>query len=371
VSVGSAQGIQPALLAHLRDRFSVAPENLATEALAFLLNTYPEAGGAFLAHCRTYQRALPTVERFRTQDWLAEDEAIPDLVGDHGSASPLMVEVKFQAALTAHQPTTYLKRLEAPGAPGALLLFLVPRSRVPHLWDQLKARCLREQMAVEEEDPVLPAASVGGVRLGVTSWSAVLDVLAAALRATSDPRAFWELEQLRGLCEYEDREVFEPLTTGDFDRRIPRRILQYRDLIYEAVERMLPAHGLAETDGLLRTASGDLLGRYFRLCGWECALTLNWRLWATHEHQGPLWLWMSDRRIRGHAGVLAAFATLRERGVSVDEDTRRVCIELPLGCERDEILEAIRHQVAALAELLPQRPEADPAPDGASTDGVI
>ena len=113
---------QSALLAHLRNRFNVGPENLATEALAFILNRYPIAREAFARHCSQYHKSLLPITGFNTQDWSAEDDAIPDLIGMSGERTPLIVEVKFQAGLTQNQPTTYLQRLIDSGD-GGLLLF--------------------------------------------------------------------------------------------------------------------------------------------------------------------------------------------------------------------------------------------------------
>ena len=111
---------QAALLAHLRNRFPVGPENLATEALTFILNRYKQARDAFTRHCRYYHNDLPDIDRFKTQDYLREDGAIPDLVGMGASRVPLIVEIKFHAPLTEKQPVTYMKRLLESDAEGGM-----------------------------------------------------------------------------------------------------------------------------------------------------------------------------------------------------------------------------------------------------------
>ena len=217
-----------ALLVHLRNRFGPGPENLATEALAFMLNQYKEARDAFTRHCQGYHSGLPNIDRFSTQV-SAEDDAIPDLIGWVDSRSPLIVEVKFHAGLTQNQPITYMQRLLKSEA-GGLLLLLVPKKRVPHIWEQLKVRCQNGHCQLQDESPDLPAASYGKVRIGVANWSAVLNVLEHALEPMTPPRGFWELEQLRSLCEYEDQQVFEQLNDSDLQRRLGRRLCEYRDL---------------------------------------------------------------------------------------------------------------------------------------------
>ena len=64
----------------------------------------------------------------------------------------------------------------------------------------------------------------------------MLRVLEAALVTLTDQRAYWELQQLRSLCDYEDRQVFEPLDDSDLQRRLGRRIGEYRDLAFEVVQ---------------------------------------------------------------------------------------------------------------------------------------
>ena len=287
-----------ALLAHLRDRLGTGPENLTTQALAFILNQYEEAREAFAGHCRVkYQPDLPSIAQFETQVLSADDNAIPDLIGTGAGRSPLMVEVKFHAGLTPNQPVTYIKRV-LKSEPGGLLLFLVPEKRAPHIWEELKARCQKDDCKLDEAPPPLLAASHGNIRIGVASWSEMLRVLEAALVTLTDQRAYWELQQLRSLCDYEDRQVFEPLDDSDLQRRLGRRIGEYRDLAFEVVQSSLDRN-LVDWRGPL-SSSSEWVGRYFRLKGWQCWLGVHWGLWASQEHQSPIWLFISDQRAADH-----------------------------------------------------------------------
>ena len=114
---------------------------------------------------------LPFGLRFRTQNWLADDQAIPDLVGNtQDGVQVLVVEAKFWAGLTANQPVTYLKRLPAE-RPG-LLLFIAPEDRADNLWDALLGCCRKAQLhEVEERNTAAGRAlRFGESWLALTSW---------------------------------------------------------------------------------------------------------------------------------------------------------------------------------------------------------
>src|SRR4051794_21423185 len=113
------------LLTYLVARLGSGPENVATETLAFILRT-PAAATGMGQHIQRFCTDLASIATYQTQDWSADDEAVPDVVGRTVSGStPLVVEAKFGAALTPNQPVTYLRRLLALDEP-TLLLFLVP-----------------------------------------------------------------------------------------------------------------------------------------------------------------------------------------------------------------------------------------------------
>jgi hypothetical protein len=106
------------LFGHLATRFGSHPENLATEALNYILGRSDEARDALVRFARLTVPALEGELRFRTQDFLSDDGAIPDLVGvGKGGATPLVIEAKFDAGLTDNQPVTYLRRLPPASVP--------------------------------------------------------------------------------------------------------------------------------------------------------------------------------------------------------------------------------------------------------------
>lgn len=115
------------VLAHLTARFTTQAENLATEALCYLLRSRPPAAAGVIDLARAFGVALPSGLVFQTQNHAVEDSSIPDLVAvAPGGSTPLVCEIKFWAGLKDNQPVTYLGRLPA-DEPG-LLLFVAPPS---------------------------------------------------------------------------------------------------------------------------------------------------------------------------------------------------------------------------------------------------
>ncbi|MBI4816592.1 MAG: hypothetical protein HY791_10050 [Deltaproteobacteria bacterium] len=131
------------LLGHLAfRRFTDHTEDLATEALAFILGKSVVARKAVAEHLA---RAGVQVQSDLTYVTQVAGEALdrPDLVGTYLDREVLLIEAKFWAGLTENQPVTYIRRLESGGA----LLFLVPEARVVSIWSELLDRCVRAGMS--------------------------------------------------------------------------------------------------------------------------------------------------------------------------------------------------------------------------------
>src|SRR5664279_1488761 len=127
------------ILGHLAQRFSPSEENIATEALAWILRRSAAARRAMVDIARISGADLPTDLNFVGQVGDA-DTGRPDLVGfDENHRERLIIEAKFAAKLTPQQPAGYLQRLLPPDEDGVLLV-LAPSARRATLWsDLLKA----------------------------------------------------------------------------------------------------------------------------------------------------------------------------------------------------------------------------------------
>lgn len=358
------------LFGHLVWRFTPHPENLATEALAYILRNSRTARAAFLAHLAEFGLSLPTDLVFRTQA-ADTDNAIPDLVGCDESGQPVViVEAKFWAGLTDNQPAAYLKRLP-PDVPG-LLVFIAPEARFQTLWPELFRRCgsrstMGQPPAVLATQALRLQASTYHC-LGLTSWRAVLGALDARLAAAGEDAIRADVQQLAGLCERMDSDAFLPIKSDEFSPLIGRRIGQYCALIDDVVARLVTA-GVANNRGLRTAASAGRWGQYIRLRGNACLLYFFAHAWATYR-ETPLWLWVRDHEWKTTAELRTALLPLEREippRVVIDEDGQLlVPISLPTGVERDAVISQVESQVRDVAALLPDHsdePASDHAPE--------
>ena len=99
------------LLAHLALQFASHPENLAVEALGYLLKESEDTRSSFVGLLRARGIDLPDSLRYSTQV-RGKDATRPDLVGkDRSGREVVLIEAKFWAGLTDMQPISYLDRL--------------------------------------------------------------------------------------------------------------------------------------------------------------------------------------------------------------------------------------------------------------------
>jgi hypothetical protein len=140
---------QYSLLGHIAPVLTLQTENLATEALLYLLQRYKTAHVAFVELMSTIDYVPPSDLAFSTQMRMQQG-SIPDLVGTTTDGTGvLLVESKFWAPLTPNQPTGYLRRL--PTDREAMVLFVAPEGRYEELWQQLVARCHGEGLELGDE----------------------------------------------------------------------------------------------------------------------------------------------------------------------------------------------------------------------------
>ena len=125
------------VLGHIvQRRFSQHSEDIATDALAYILGASEAARAGFLRLLRGIVPELPDLY-FRTQQ--AEGSARPDMWGYDLGTPRVLVENKFWAGLTDNQPVTYLGLLAEYPQP-TILLVVVPAARGAAVWRELCRR---------------------------------------------------------------------------------------------------------------------------------------------------------------------------------------------------------------------------------------
>ncbi len=270
----------PTLLAHLAWRFPGATEDVATEALAFILRKEERARAALHALLKEASGDdLPPIASAETQR-VYRGTMRPDLVALGGDEREIaLVESKFWATTTAAQPNGYLRLLEEDLKPHAKsLLFLAPLVRQDSLWKELLGKAEQEKFQVDDagERGGVRSATVGsgGSQMMLTSWTTLLDRIARATRGGSS-----ELGELRGLCAM--IEATPPPPPEPFRALIDEAIKQAEDQRY------------VNTEGLTVGRWYGNYGRYFRFVSGDKRLGVA-RLGVDLDRlKSPLFLWFT------------------------------------------------------------------------------
>jgi hypothetical protein len=342
------------------DRYSllgyVAPgltsqlENLATEALLYLLRRYGAAKDAFADFVSETGHAAAGDLAFTSQVRMSHG-SIPDLVGRTAEGiGILLVEAKFWAPLTQSQPTGYLQRL--PKDVVGTVLFVAPERRLEELWRELTSRCRAAGLELVEETTDPPrwrAAHVPGAgRLAVASWSSVLDCMEGRLEEAGEVRGAHEVWQLEGLV----RRLEEPLPIYETPPGSEERKALLRSIVEKTAAHLSEA-GVFETKGYRATPGPNYYRRFGTLAG-----RINWSIgydevFSARFEESLLWL----RGPRGDAwgrdpssvpeGCAFRFYV---------SDTRPLFpLDIPEHAAEEATILSLADQVASIAEHLRER----------------
>ena len=334
------------LLAHLASRLTARTETLATEALGYILSQSQAARDVLRETANAAGLDVGEITRVQTEVGGEKNERV-DLVGfDALERERVLVEAKFWAALTQHQPGTYLDRLSGglEDQP-SVLLFVAPEKRLETLWAEVCRRVEAGGRTLERQEGHRARIDGGPHGLVLTSWRGLLQTMASRAAMDRDASTERDLMQLSALCERQDADAFLPLRTDEFGPEIPRRLLGLQKLIDDATERAC-AGGFADTNGLKVTPQTYGYGRYLRIgtsdAGWAVAwFGVDYRRWA-REQELPLWIEFT------HHNRTTAFISAPDGGRHIpwDDLCQRLehlhfYIPLPVQVEYDAVLEAV------------------------------
>ena len=274
------------LLAHLSPSFTSQTENIAVEALGYILNKYSGSREGLDDVVRSGVRNVNPVVKVSTQV-TALDGTRPDLVGlDESAAERVLVEAKFWAELTRRQPDAYLERLPDDGP--SVLVFLAPEERIVSLWPELRNRAQKAGKTLSDIDAERKCAVVDGSQrhLLLVSWTGLLDRMAARTRDEEDAEA--DIRQLRGLADFAEEGRFRPIRGGEDFGSDSRHMRDMKRIIDAATERGVQ-DGWASRKGLNRTPRSYGYGRYLKLGGRIAWFGIHTELWE-RDGETPLWL---------------------------------------------------------------------------------
>lgn len=340
------------LLGFIAQRHTIGLEDVATDALCFILSRSKAACTALADFLGDGHAPLPIAG---AQTWLANEHgAVPDLACiDTGGDVVALIESKFWAPLTRHQPVTYWKALPA-DKPSALL-FLAPDDRINpgSLWEEITERLGKagHEISVDRIESNLKTATGndGHRRLVLTSWSWLLDHIAQQVLTAGDRRASFEIAELQGLAA--------SAIAGDK----PQRDSNLKDLMAKTVKRVEQS-GWANTSGLDVGQGHNYFVRYLRLAGADAWLGMDYRT-AEQMPDKPLWLSFyipnhpNHRSRVGLDEIRSKLGDLGTPGLEWRPDEICIPIELPAGADQETTLAAAVSALEHIAKLIdPQGP---------------
>ena len=335
---------QQTLLAHLarRKKFRDKYENIAVEALGHILSESDAARHALSDVLQTGGAAIGEIARVETQA-SGEEGTRPDLAGrDTEGVERVLIEAKFGAGLTENQPVTYLEQL--PENQSSVLLFVAPAKRLESLWTEL-CGLVAEAEIVLSSGPLRSATTNGKRRLMLISWTDLLDRMASRANTAGGSHTKCDIQQLRGLAEQKDKEVFLPLRPEELGPEFPRRLFNLENLVYDVIKR-LEREGLAADIGK-PGSSRTGYGYNFKLSGAGAWFGIDHWKWA-ERRDTPLWLYLYDSEIRERLQPLTPELELFE----LADNELVVPIYPPVGVEYDTVLNAVVARLKEVAELI-------------------
>ena len=340
----------------IQKRFSQSFEDVATDALAFILTNSEAASSGFMKLLAGTGLEFPQL-RFRTQQ--SDENIRPDMWGFDGPDQRVFVENKFWAGLTDNQPVAYLETLAKLEQP-TLLLVIVPAAREETIWRELSVRIRAAGHSITSRPTaagVVQCADTScGPVIALTSWPRVLTALER--EAAEDAPALADLAQLRSLCDAADSDAFVPVSPGELtDQRTPGLIIQ-TSRVLQAVVRAGLADETLTVDGLRPQSSSTRMGRYVGFTASAdvyCWLGVHLELWR-RRGATPVWAVFYKHRdsTLGSGGVrrhLEPWAGEQDLPTCVDDDHFCIGLRLLPHTERDGVVRDLLGQLRDVGAL--------------------
>lgn len=334
-------------------------ENLATEALNYILSNSNAARKGFSRFLKTIDSRFTDDLFFKTQDY-GEDNAIPDLVSVDSDNDPIcLIESKFWAGLTDNQPVTYIKRLKFNKT--SVLLFLVPLKRLESIWNEISNRCKDAGMdlnSVNREYYHIYANLNENNYLAAIDWNSLLTLIETELDAAGDYQIKSDLLQLKGLCNQMDEKSFLPIDSAEISPMIARRNMQFYDIVNEVVSNG-QSKGIYSKRGLTSGGGYYYYANYFQIDEFIYGLKFDNESWYERLNT-PLWLEVYGKGWRGESKerpkVKKALSVLRfhkQNELFFDKlEVALVPLKIELGVEKNRIIESLTKQIEEIDSLL-------------------
>ncbi|MEO5330876.1 MAG: hypothetical protein H7839_02545 [Magnetococcus sp. YQC-5] len=332
-------------------RFGTHPENIAVEALHDILSC-DSAKKSFLDFLsRMSGMDMHNVKEIKREK-AGEQGERPDLTFWDESGQKLhILEAKFWAGLQDTQPVGYLNSMNARPS---ILVFLSPKNRFEHLWHDLENRCLMAKYYYwnneQKKDGFWTVSPREGQIIALTSWDIILSHISENLSA-NESNVNADVYQLKGLCEVYETPDFLPLTQHELDDRlIPRRILNYCNLVYKIIS--LATKKLKLNKGQLN-GTYDYYGACVNSKKLNAWLGISYEKWRDYGLT-PIWL-QAYNRFNENNKLIANLPqwskeTSQSKRFFVNKNgSHFIALTLPLGCLEDKVIDNV---ITQLEEIL-------------------
>ncbi|MYC31743.1 MAG: hypothetical protein F4X64_01015 [Chloroflexi bacterium] len=331
------------LLGHvLSQQYIPSRENAATDALSFILCRSDAARVAFSDFLADGSSPLP-IAKAETRTFGASG-SIPDLAcRDEDGNVVALVESKFWAGLSVHQPVTYWERL--PKDRRSVLLFIAPDYSVNRgsLWDDLTILLQKsgyELNSARMGDGVKSAAAKDDQRrLMLVGWGMFLDWMAQETVTDTSGQTSFEIEELKGLAN------------SIIENNNPRRYESLTRLIKRAVDR-LKVSGWANNEGLTVGHGAGYYARYLKLAGAYAGIVVDTRIVTEAPDRALSLSFFSSNGEVPRDQVRQLLGNAGQPGSMWDRKDVSVPIELLEGADTDATLNAIVSQLENIGKLI-------------------
>jgi len=247
------------ILSEVVGKHSKQIENICSESLALIINDSPSAQAAFREYVfRSSSNTVKLNDKLlvSTQVTSKRDASIPDLKINDGSNGTYLLEAKFWAGLTDHQPNTYLERI---ATTGGALLFLAPERRIPSLKNEVASKMELAGVSYQMHGD---GYVVNQVHIFFLCWGALLNALWTSATNASDQTSLHNIFQLKALVDKIDSEAFLPFEHQLFTPAAGTQRDQMVDLLDMLVDGNKP---ILDTSKLTYGGGKYTYQRFFKL----------------------------------------------------------------------------------------------------------
>ena len=322
-------------------------EETATHTLGHILGSSEVSRQALRNFLLTHGVDIGEVREVKTAELFRPGKGTPDLATlDEHRQERLLLEAKFGAGLTRHQPVTYLRRL--PKDTPSALLFVVPAYRLEEVWQELIVRVSEDERLERgdvHKEPELRWCDIDGYhKLLLSSWRFLLDSIAAQA-GSAVAQTVNDMHQLQGIAEL---RLSDPRRPGPLPPEFPRSLPLLYALVDDAAEE-LEKRSLAEISdpGYRPSVHRQYSVRYMTFCGVvNVSFGVYVEPWTTYHHN-PLWFAFPQNRLQGHA--------INRLAVELMAEAKDGQVYVPIhlhGSQYEAVLRSIVGQIERIATII-------------------